>query len=393
MMTVDHENCCGCNACVQACPANTIHMVPDENQFIYPVIDTDLCVNCGLCDNICGYKHIDPSRKPQEVYVGVAGNRKMLEKSASGGIFAALAERVLDDGGVVYGAVMERCNGRFEIYHTGIEDRRELERLQGSKYVQSNIRDSFKKIRADLKAGRKVLFCGVPCQCAGLRTFLRKDYDKLFIVDIICHGVPSEKMFNDFIDYRFGNNIIDFKFRDKSRGWGLTGKAVMEDGRSIPVPSGTSSYYSLFLDAQIYRDNCYNCKYANPHRVGDITIGDFWGVKYEHPELMDKIDPHRGVSCVIVNNAKGAEFLGTVKDSIDLYPSAYDKVARRNKQLYAPSVKGKYHDTIMAQYRESGYAAVDRFFKTHYRKQRLVHSIMAIMPTGVLSAIRTLLHK
>ena len=184
-------DCCNCNGCTQICPKQAIFTYTDEDGFVYPKIDHDKCIDCGLCQKVCAYQHLEESNIPLQTYAATSNNTLQKLQSASGGIFAAIATDVLTRGGITYGAAMIRKNNQFEIRHIGIESTEDLPLLQGSKYVQSSINECYKEIKSHLDNGREVLFCGVPCQCAGLKGFLRnKHYSKLTIIDIICHGVP-----------------------------------------------------------------------------------------------------------------------------------------------------------------------------------------------------------
>lgn len=394
----DKKNCCNCNACTQICPKSAISSKMDEDGFVYPRIDHSKCIDCGLCQKVCAYQHIEERNKPISVYAASSNNKSQTLKSASGGIFAALATYVLGQGGIVYGASMERVDGEFKIQHVGITSIDKLPKLQGSKYIQSEIGNVFKEIRTYLKEGKTILFSGTPCQCAGLKGFLmEKTYPNLYIVDVICHGVPSQKMFNDYIDYQFHdlNDISNFSFRDKSKGWELAGRIDYENGAKHKfVPAGTSSYYSLFLSGVIYRENCYSCKYACSHRPGDITIGDYWGIKREHPDLLTNgsFKLQDGISCIISNSPQGESLLKLVSEFIKTSPSTYDKVAHHNGQLIHPSHKSTSRDILLTLYLKNGYFGVDQFYKRMYRTQRLIHSIFSRLPYWLKSILRNIKH-
>lgn len=389
----DIKDCCNCNGCTQICPKEAIYKKTDEDGFIYPHIDQSKCIDCGLCQKVCAYQHIEETNVPLKTYAATSTDTAQKMKSASGGIFAVLATKVIKSGGIVYGAEMVRNEDGFEIRHVGIESINDLKRLQGSKYVQSNIGECYKEIRKHLIAGREVLFSGVPCQCAGLKGFLMgKDYPNLTIVDIICHGVPSQKLFNDYIAYTFkdSDKITGYKFRDKSSGWELAACVTYKDGTRKLFPAGTDSYYSLFLDQQTYRLNCYSCKYASEHRPGDLTIGDYWGIEKQHPEFAEKADAQKGISCIIVNTPKGEEVLKDMASCLELLPSTYEQVAARNAQLTRPSNMGRYRDEVFRIYRKEGYAGVASFFKAKYKKQRIIHRILSMMPYSLKAYLRKL---
>ena len=232
----------------------------------------------------------------------------------------------------------------------------------------------FKEVKNALADNKNVLFSGTPCQVAALKSFLGdKHYDNLFTIDIICHGVPSIQMFQDYLTILESScgKIYDFKFRDKSGGWGYTGSAHYKDkkgyDKKLVIPFGVSSYVSMFLESDIFRENCYSCKYANANRVGDITIGDYWGIEKEHAEsLLDNggcIDETKGVSCLIVNTQKGKQMLEDNKDNLVLVLSEFVKVQNGNKQLKAPGKKGRDREYILELYKNEGYSAVEKWYR------------------------------
>ena len=393
----DQSACCNCNACTQICPKDAIFLKEDRDGFVFPHIDQDKCIDCGLCQKVCSYQHIEETNNVKAVYAAKSNDTAQMLHSASGGIFAAVASIFIKQGAIVYGAAISRRDGEFVISHRGVTSMDELVALQGSKYVQSAIGDCFKEIRAHLIGGRTVLFCGTPCQCAGLKGFLRKDYPNLYIIDVICHGVPNQRMFNDYVNYQFGDlpGITSFAFRDKSRGWELSAKITYDGGRKHRfIPAGTSSFYSLFLSAQNYRINCHSCKYASDHRPGDITIGDYWGIQKQHPELLKNgtFSAKNGISCIIVNSERGAKMLAELGDSLTVVASTYDKVAAKNAQLVQPMKEGKYRKDVMRIYEKDGFEGLTKFYKQKYRKTIIIHSILTRLPFWLKNFLRSLPH-
>lgn len=392
----EKSNCCGCEACANVCTKDAITMVSDEYGFRFPKIDTNKCVNCGLCAKVCAFQHIQEINTPQKVYVAASTDGKQIVKSASGGVFAAIATYYLAKGGVVYGAALSLKGDKITVEHIGITSVDDLYKLQGSKYVQSHTNKCFQEVKQSLEKGRQVVFSGTPCQCAGLKGYLRKPYANLLIIDIICHGVPNQQLLNDYLKYQFPSptGYSGFTFRDKTKGWGLSARLDYKNGKIRIIPAGISSYYSLFLDSQIYRESCYQCKYACNNRPGDLTLGDYWGIQKEHPELLcnGKYNVKNGISCIIVNSTKGQEALHSLKGALLLDKSSYEKVSRRNAQLLRPSQKEKSRETIFGLYHEKGYEAVDRFYRKHYRKQRIIHSVFSKLPFGLKLIIQKLIH-
>lgn len=378
------ENCCGCGACVNICPKKAITLEEDEYGFKYPKIDFNKCINCGLCKKVCNFKKekqkIDKNVK---AYAAVSEKKEILLKSASGGIFATIAKNILDNKGIVYGCSMDYKNIKAE--HIRIENEKDIVKLQGSKYVQSDLKDIYLKIKKDLDDNKIVLFSGTPCQVDGLYGFLLgKEYDNLFTIDIICHGVPSEKMFKDyikFIEKKENIKITNYIFRDKTNGWGLYAKYFFETQkrkrRYKIIPSFKSSYYQMFLDSLTYRENCYKCPYAGTKRIGNITIGDFWGIEQEHSIELNKrnIKSKNGVSCILVNDSKGEKLIQTYGLNLELIESEYKKVANHNNQLNESSLKKEERKKIFNIYMKNGYEELDKWY---YKKNRFKNLLKTI---------------
>ena len=397
------SDCSACSACFAACPKQAIRMEPDENGFLYPQIDEALCVGCGLCERVCAYQHGPKRASDKETYAAAAQDADLV-RSASGGVFASLAQAVLAQGGVVYGCAMEREDGRLVVRHVAVTALQELPRLKGSKYVQSEIGTIYRDVQEQLNAGKTVLFSGTPCQAAGLRGFLRKAYDNLFVVDIVCHGVPSLQFFRDYLrltEEKYGGRIVDFRFRDKSAGWKLHGCMSIEtaDGhaKSVCFEPEESSYYQMFLNSYTYRENCYSCPYAGENRPGDVTIGDYWCIDLVHPEYLTqqggKFDEQRGVSCLIVNNARGRELLARFGQGIAREPSTYEQAAKYNAQLTRPSAMKEERAQVLALYRDGGYAQVEKWYQKRLRKIRFVRGLRAVVPRWAKDGIKSLLKR
>lgn len=397
------EQCCGCSACYNVCPKDAISMKEDEYGFQYPEVDESLCVECGLCRKVCNFQKEPEENNPMKSYVALSQDDEQLKNSASGGIFAALAAAVLGEGGVVYGVSMNQVDGKLTPEHMRIDDVADLVKLQGSKYVQSDIQDSFRKVKKDLDADIKVLFSGTPCQVDGLKGFLRKEYDNLYTIDIICHGVPNKKMFQDYLallEKKKKGKVSEFKFRDKKNGWGAYNAKVVYDKKGKReeelVPNYQSSYYMMFLKTMICRENCYVCKYTSKNRVGDITIGDYWGIEKYHPELIDgtkeKLDENKGISCLIVNSQKGTALLKAHENKLKVFVSEYTKVAAQNEQLNHPSNRPTEREAILELYRTGGYVKVENYFQKVYNQKSIKDRIKGIVPKKMKQYIKKARH-
>lgn len=368
------EECSGCGACLNICGHNAITMEEDEMGFLYPKIDTEKCIGCEMCKRVCNYQNGQLPEKTELAYIAVAKANNTLKNSASGGVFGAIAKEILKNDGVVYGCSLEQEQSGLHVKHIRVNDIDSLVKLQGSKYVQSSIGTIYKDVKEDLKNNRLVLFSGTPCQIDGLKGFLgRERFPNLLTIDLVCHGVPNEKMFCDYLkmfEKKLRGKIVNFSFRDKNEGWGYKGFVEYIDKRGKvkkrKVPVSLSSYYKLFLDSEICRENCYQCKYAGLQRVGDITIGDFWGIEEEHPEVLSqnggKINIEKGVSCILVNTDKGAKMIEKFGNGLLKIQSSSKKVARYNRQLNYPSKPSSNRKKIFDLYKENGYEAVQKWY-------------------------------
>jgi len=394
----DKRDCCGCTACAAICPKDAITMTPDADGFVYPLVDESKCVHCGLCQRVCAYRNDLPPRSEKEVYAAVSGSTDIRE-SASGGLFAAFAQAVLQRHGAVYGCAMEYENGKLYPRHICVTEVKDLIRLKGSKYVHSDMEGIYPNVRRRLEAGQTVLFSGTPCQVAGLRKYLGKEYENLLAIDIICHGVPSAKLFRDYIAFEEQKQkakITSFRFRDKSQGWKLHGAMTLEGGETVYFEPEESSYYQMFLNSYTYRENCYSCPYASDHRPGDITIGDYWCVELVHPELLKEnggqLDHEVGVSCLIVNSPKGRKMLEDFGSGIDKWESTYEKASQYNRQLTAPSQRKPERDVVLPLCRES-YAEADKWYRRRLRPIKIRRAIRAAVPRPVKNLLKKVLRR
>lgn len=396
------KSCCGCGACANVCPKGAITMKPDELGYSYPAVDLSRCVSCGACKKVCSYQNGTSLHEPLCAYAAVNKAKNQLEKSASGGIFAAIATYFLEIGGVVFGAALDFNNGHSIAHLIEIDDVSQLWRLQGSKYVQSSVEQTYKQAKQKLDAGKKVLFSGTPCQIAGLYGYLKKEYSNLWTIDVICHGVPNLKFFDDYlrIESKKRDGIpIGYSFRDKKRGWGMNArmdlKCLSGKEKSIYIPARLTSYNTLFLDGDIYRENCYECPYACKERVSDMTIGDFWGIEREHPDLLKQgeFDEKKGISCILVNTQKAIELCEKLTDKICFHESKFEKIEKKNGQLNHPSVQSERRKIVMKIYGESGYDGIEKWFHKKYKKQIVIHSIYNAVPRKLRVALKNAIKK
>lgn len=349
----DKKRCCGCNACLQRCPKSCIMVQEDEEGFLYPVVDKEVCVDCGLCEKVCPVLNQREERKPLEVYAAFNKNEEIRMQSSSGGVFTALAEQIIQEGGVVFGA---RFNEDWEVIHDYTETAAGLSVFRGSKYVQSRIGDTFNQTEQFLKQGRSVLFSGTPCQIAGLKLFLRKEYENLLTVDLICHGVPSPGIWRKYLEELIAregkkknsvffhsnpilpNSIRDIsriEFRNKRLGWkkysfALTLSVPIRHGAKNTVllsePYNENIFMKGFLADLYLRPSCYACPSKSLKSGSDVTIGDYWGIQNIKPE----IDDDKGVCCLLINSDKGKNILFA---SIELIGTSFAEVLQGNPSL------------------------------------------------------------
>lgn len=359
----DKIDCCGCGACENACIAGCITMTADKEGFLFPRVNKDACINCGACDRACPILCQDTGaalntevfKKPKAIG-GWIKDDAIRYDSSSGGAFSLFANYILSQGGIVYGAAM--CDD-MQVRHTAVECKEDLTRLRGSKYVQSQIGDTYKKIKENLNDGRAVLFSGTPCQAAGLYSYLgKRKYEKLFVIDFICHGIPSPRVFADYISYmenKIGERITEFKFRMKDRNWNPSG---LQLGTGTGTGTGTGHfvrqypgfmdpYMNGFLDDTYLRLSCYDCKFKSlPKQYADITIADFWGVKKRYPDLYDG----KGTSLVLINSKHGQDIFELVKDDFFYKEVDFEKAIQRNKSLIKSVKFNTRREKFFAEY-------------------------------------------
>ena len=315
---INKKDCCGCSACVQKCPKQCISLKEDEEGFLYPVVEIETCIDCGLCEKVCPVLHQGEERKPLKVYAAMNQNEEIRLQSSSGGVFTLLAEEVIKEGGVVFGAKFDE---KWEVKHDFTETIDGLSAFRGSKYVQSRMEDNYQKAESFLKQNRKVLFCGTPCQVAGLKRFLRKEYDKLLTVDFVCHGVPSPGVWRQYLEETIvrmcdknsvssdpiskdNAHVESISFRNKRTGWkkysfALTLSATTRSGAKNTVSLSEVFFKNTFMKgflADLYlRPSCYACPAKCGKSGSDITMGDLWGA----PSIIGHEDDDKGTSLVL----------------------------------------------------------------------------------------------
>lgn len=388
MLTVDYEKCTGCGACVQRCPKQCISWTQREFGFRYPQIDKDACVNCGQCEKVCPIDKALEVSAEQKAYAAVHKDDEVLAKSTSGGAFTAIADAVFAQDGIVYGAAM--LDG-MQVKHIRTSGKDDFEGLRSSKYLQSDTGTTYQMVEQDLKQGKTVLYSGTPCQIDGLKNFLGKDYENLYTVDIVCHGVGSQAYFDKYMDYarkRYGK-IKALRFRSKEyAGWSCGGGVVVVDSsdclKKIPYRDFDNYYYSYFLSGDIYRKSCYSCKYANTNRVGDFTLGDYWGVE----ALNLPLQTENGCSLLLVNNRHAMQLLDEI-ESLDRVETTVEQAAHCNKQLNAPSKLMDSRQNRIGEYESMSGQQIQKEYLKNHRKTVVKGQLKALMPYKLKLLIRS----
>ena len=323
----DKHNCCGCSSCVQACPKQCIDFKEDEHGFKYPVVNIEKCVNCYLCESVCPCLNQDDFRIPKNTYAVINSNEATRSNSSSGGVFALLSENVIEAGGVVFGA---KYDEDWQVKHDYTETKECLRFFQGSKYVQSDIGNTYKMACDFLKANRMVLYSGTPCQIAGLRKYLRKDYRNLIAVEVVCHGVPSPAVWRSYLLQinPQKKKITEINLRSKKRGWKhysyllKAGKDILVD--EYAYESGYLQGFSLNLTL---RPSCYSCPAKGLKSGADITLADCWGVETK-PEIPND---DMGISAVLLNTPKGQDFFERI--NVKCYDLDYGFIKSYNPSI------------------------------------------------------------
>lgn len=363
------QKCCGCTACVQSCPQKCISMTQDEEGFKYPVVDLSLCITCNKCNSVCPVEYADFEPQTPENFVHTVFGIKNKDEnirynSSSGGAFSAFATWILEQNGVVFGCSL---NAKNQAVGEEIDSVENLSFLQKSKYVQSDINGIYRRIVSRLKEGRKVLFVGTPCQAAGLSSFMKKSNDNLFICDFICHGVPSQKILDDYLQFlqeKYHSKVIDFSFRNKDKGWHSSGLQLgtfikFENGSTKRFfPAFKDKYMNGFLGDLFLRPICYECPFKkSSHSYSDITFADFWGISKIDPEFDDK----KGVSLVITNTVKGSELFNNSSNHFTYKSYPYDIALKKNPTIVHSATPNKKRGNFFSLYCDKGFSSAKKY--------------------------------
>lgn len=357
MIQIDRkEECNGCNACGDICPTKAITFPSDNEGFWYPKVDLDKCINCHLCEKVCPMLHLDTLKhndfeKPI-IFGGFSNDIVIRFDSTSGGVFSMLANVIFKEKGYVSGAVY---TDNFDVKNIVTNKKIDLHRLRSSKYLESNAEGLYKQIAALLKKGEKVMACGSPCQMAGLRQYLRKDYDNLIIVDFLCRATNSPKVFHKYLDSlekKYNAKIVAIKDKNKDHGWHSLARKVTFDNGQVYYGESEIDDYRRGYHLNVYeRPCCYECKFKGFPRMSDITLADFWGLNQIDPEM----DKNLGTSLVMINSEKGAAFFEKIKGKMTLKEYTLPQAIAGNK----PAILGNHIAYPSNISREEFFKAID----------------------------------
>ena len=375
------NSCVGCRSCEQVCPVSCIDIRANQEGFLYPVVDENKCISCGKCMRCCPVNNKELHRfQPQNVYALKNKDEVTIMNSASGGAGDLFATAILKKGGVVFGAAYDE---KLHVHHIQVDKIEDKAPLQSSKYVQSDTEHTYLRVKELLANGKEVLFTGTPCQIAGLYSFLGGDQPGLFTVDLICHGVPSPKFFEKYIgdwNKRMDGKVIYYNFRSKEkRGWG-TQYLLKTKTKTKTKTLSLDKYGQHFMAADCYRECCYECLYANTNRVGDVTVGDFWGISKSHPKFFSS----KGVSSVFVNTEKGTRLLEAIKANTYIETATLSEAMVKQGNLVKPATRPSSRNYFYNHLE-------DKNFITNMRVGiRVQDRIKALIPSVVIRELKKL---
>lgn len=384
---ISAEKCFGCSACSQICHLGAISMAEDKYGFSVPIVDSSICVECKMCLSVCPRKHFEEKRKrPIECYAATNASSEKSYYCSSGGIFSALAEHVINEGGMVCGAAFVEG---FKVQHIIVDDLVGLEMIRKSKYVQSNTNDIYKKVKTCLSENKYVLFSGTPCQVKGLYTFLKNsNCDKLLTVDVVCHGVPSQRLFDDYISdlqKRRGElNAYSFRAKRRAKNGMKWFSSYSINGRQYYRNWPEDSYNYYYMMGKTYRDSCYTCPFASLNRVSDITLCDYWSWNIYHDNDFDKMEC---VSGVLVNTQRGQQIFEKIGESVISVPTNLEDIVRHNGCLASPTDKPSDREKLLCDWQEKGYSYIDSSFKRAHRLQRIKYLILRRIPDRLVEIL------
>ena len=365
MISINNKvNCCGCEACYNVCPKNCIQMVSDNQGFLYPQVEGDRCIECGLCENVCPIINhvIRENNEKQRGYILQHKDKEICQQSTAGGAFTEIATYVINQGGIVFGVELTED---YVVRHVGIENKGELVKFRNSKYVQSRIGDIFKQIKKELLKGRQVCFSGTPCQVEGLRGFLGKEYSNLILVDIVCRAVPSPGVWEKYIKYEVDNKgeISSIRFRDKTLGYQYsTMQLKTKNGKCYRGGIEVQPWLRMFFSGMIIRPSCTECQFRSRYRNSDYTIWDcFPSYKFDK-----SFDEKKGTTRMLVHTEKGQSLLAKIEEQYKIKEIDSDKIVEGvMEMLKSPTVNSRSED-FYKKIQLEGYERTYKYFYHDY---------------------------
>ena len=390
----DKNQCTGCTACANICPKSCIEMKEDDEGFAQPVIDNSKCISCLACERVCPIlSNRTPKDEETKAYAALSKNDETRLESSSGGIFSELAKLILQSNGIVYGA---KYDDDFKVIHTGIEDIESLKELRGAKYSQSDLSTIFQTIKKQLNNGRQVLFSGTPCQIGGLKAFLKKDYDNLYCIDFVCHGVPSPLVWKKYIEYRSqvdaDNQVPEYiNLRNKESGWSHYSYQVefaYSKSNHYLCQNDKDLYMSLFVNNYILRRSCSNCYYKGYSRESDITLGDFWGIW----DILPSMDDNKGTSVVFTHSNKGEKLLNSAAIHLQSNPVTLDQATMMNPSLLKSSLPKENRERVLQEIGQNGFHTKEKIIEI-INQDTLKASLENNTHTSKLALIRKIIRK
>lgn len=384
LSSTDKDNCSNCGACYNVCPVDAITLKQNEFGFDYPEVNEDKCLRCNKCVRACYAVQTQELRTPIEAYAATHLNKNTLMLSSSGGAFSALAEHVLSQSGVVCGCVYDE---NLLPVHICAEKKEDVLLMRKSKYVQSDVGLVYRKVLNNLKSGRLVLFTGTPCQVAALYSVVGLGFPNLITADLICHGVPSRELFKKFLQYlegKYNTKIISFDFRSKKYKWQrFTAEFKDDKGRTKNIGKVNEFYFSAFTGGNILRPNCFNCRFACSERVGDFTLGDFWG----HEAVNLNCDKKNGVSVLTINTKKAQALLEMLSEKLIMEKVGYEIVVAGNTCLRRPTEKGAKWDEYMSAVKNNTISNIACKYRAKNKKKIFRGTIKLLVPITLLQYV------
>ena len=360
------KDCVGCTACMNICPKDCIEMKKNEDGFVYPeLVRFSECINCGSCMKVCPVLEIDSNKRGlPEAYAVISNNEMIRMESSSGGVFSEIATRFLGENGIVYGAAYDE---NFRVKHICVDSEDDLWKLRGAKYAESNLGECYRNILKDIKIGKKILFSGTPCQVAGLKKYIKKDYDNLFCIDFICHGIPSPMVWKEYIKYiskkdKSGELPIRINLRSKLTGWTKYQYSHLfeyENGNMNIIANSKSLFMKLFIGDYISRLCCENCKFKGYSRVSDITLGDFWGIWDIQPDM----DDNKGTSVVLIQTPKGQSIFDEINTNVRFEKMSPEQVSQYNPSILKSSISHPKRNKVLKIIREGNIDRCEKMFE------------------------------